>query len=123
MPKDLSLNYLEIPSNNLSASKSFFTAVFDWSFTDFPDPESGEVNYTAFDLDNIDGGFYLSDKKMSTDNGSALIVFYCSDIEVTQEKIIAAGGSIPVPTFAFPGGQRFHFNDPCGNEYAAWSEQ
>ena len=110
------INYLEFPASDLVAVKQFFTSVFDWSFTDFG-PE-----YTAFSGAGLDGGFFKSDLHASTDNGSALVVFYSNNLEVTQQKIEAAGGKIIQAIFSFPGGRRFHFSDPTGNEYAVWSD-
>ena len=110
------INYVEFPSKNLEATKSFFTSAFGWSFTDYG-PE-----YTAFSNEGIDGGFFKSDISCSTEKGSALIVFYSKELENTRAKIEAAGGSIIKPIFSFPGGRRFHFIDPCGNEYAVWSD-
>jgi len=49
-------------------------------------------------------------------------VLYSNDLEVTQNKIEKAGGKVIKPTFSFPGGRRFHFSDPNGNEFAVWSE-
>ncbi len=110
------INYLEFPAKDITAAKKFFTAVFDWSFTDYgPD-------YIAFSNAGIDGGFYQSDLNVSTKTGSVLIVFYSKEIEATQSKIITAGGKITQAIFEFPGGHRFHFTDPNGNEYAAWSD-
>lgn len=110
------INYVEFPAKNIEATKAFFTAVFGWSFEDYG-PE-----YAAFSDEGIDGGFYKSDLNVSTDNGSALIVFYSQGLENTQSKIESAGGSIIKPVYSFPGGRRFHFGDPNGNEYAVWSE-
>jgi len=59
---------------------------------------------------------------VATKNGSPLIVLYSNDLEATQNKIEQAGGKIIKPTFSFPGGRRFHFNDPNGNEFAVWSQ-
>lgn len=70
----------------------------------------------------LDGGFYLSDKSVSTDNGSALVVFYSKDLQNILDKIIQNGGEIVKPIFDFPGGRRFHFTDSTGNEFAVWSE-
>ena len=110
------INYLEFPAKDLSVAKSFFAAVFGWEFIDFGD------TYVAFANAGIDGGFYQSDKVVSIENGSALAVFYSSDLENTQAKIEAAGGTVVRPIFIFPGGRRFHFTDPNGNEYAVWSD-
>ena len=110
------INYVEFPANDIEATKAFFTTVFDWSFIDYGS------EYTAFSNEGIDGGFFKSDLIVSTENGSALIVFYSKDLEQTQAKIKRAGGSIIKPIFSFPGGRRFHFGDPSGNEYAVWSD-
>ena len=110
------INYVEFPAKDIKKAKAFFTAVFAWSFEDYG-PE-----YSAFANAGIDGGFYQSDLKVSSSNGSALIVFYSKDLEQTQSKIESAGGSIIKPVFSFPGGRRFHFEDPNGNEYAVWSD-
>jgi predicted enzyme related to lactoylglutathione lyase len=109
------IDYVEFPSTDISVTKAFFTAVFGWAFTDYG-PE-----YTAFSDAGLSGGFFLSDKTVSTDNGSALVVLYSENLEQTQEAVLLAGGSIIKAVFSFPGGRRFHFADPNGNEYAVWS--
>lgn len=110
------INYVEFPAKDIEATKTFFTNAFDWSFTDYgPD-------YTAFSDQGIDGGFFKSDAVATTELGSALIVFYSKQLEQTQNKVEHAGGHIIKPIFSFPGGRRFHFSDPNGNEYAVWSD-
>lgn len=111
------INYVELPSNNLSATKSFFSSVFEWSFQDFG-PE-----YTAFFNAGINGGFFKSELKANTSNGSALIVLYSTNLEETFSKVVDAGGSIVKEIFSFPGGRRFHFTEPSGNELAVWSDK
>ncbi len=115
MPEHEKINYIELPAKDIEATKSFFTSVFGWSFVDYG-PE-----YTAFANAGIDGGFFKSDLAASTENGSVLVVFYSDELEKTQSNIANAGGSIIKPVFSFPGGRRFHFSDPNGNEYAVWS--
>jgi len=110
------INYVEFPAKDIGATKAFFTAVFGWSFVDYG-PE-----YTAFSNEGLDGGFFKSNLTVSPETGSALIVFYSKALEQTQSKIEHAGGSISKPIFSFPGGRRFHFQDPNGNEYAVWSD-
>ncbi len=70
----------------------------------------------------LDGGFYLSDKVVTTDQGSVLVVLYSKDFAGTLENVKSAGGEIVRDIFSFPAGRRFHFSDPGGNEYAVWSE-
>ena len=110
------INYIEFPAKDIEATKEFFTSVFGWSFEDYG-PE-----YSAFSNEGVDGGFFQSDLSVSTKNGSALIVFYSKNIEETQSKIEQAGGLIVRSIFTFPGGRRFLFTDPNGNEYAVWSD-
>lgn len=116
MTKHNKINYIEIPAKNIEATKAFFSEVFGWSFVDYgPD-------YCSFSAQGVDGGFFKSDLVVSTSNGSPLIVLYSNVLEATQDNIKKAGGNIVEPTFSFPGGRRFHFSDPNGNEFAVWSE-
>jgi predicted enzyme related to lactoylglutathione lyase len=111
------INYVEFPANDFDATKIFFKAVFDWSFIDYgPD-------YVAFSGAGLDGGFYQSDLSSLARNGSALIIFFSNNLEQTQSKIKSAGGEIIQSIFDFPGGRRFHFSDPNGNEFAVWSNE
>jgi len=110
------MNYVEFPAKDLAATKAFFESVFGWSFTDYG-PE-----YTAFENQGLDGGFFKSDLASSTEKGAALIVFYSNQLEATLAKVETAGGSILRPIYSFPGGRRFHFTEPSGNEFAVWGE-
>jgi len=116
MNKHEKINYVEFPAKDIEATKTFFSTVFGWSFVDYG------AEYVAFSDQGLDGGFYQSDLSVSTDTGSALIVFYSNALEETLSKIEKAGGKILKPIFSFPGGRRFHFGDPNGNEYAVWSD-
>lgn len=110
------INYLEIPARDIEANKQFFAQLFGWEFVDYgPD-------YCAFSNQGIDGGFFRSDLNVSQDNGSVLIVFYSDALENAVERVENAGGKIHKSVYPFPGGRRFHFTDPSGNEYAIWSE-
>jgi predicted enzyme related to lactoylglutathione lyase len=110
------INYVEFPARDLAGTKRFFQSVFGWSFTDYG-PE-----YTAFENQGLDGGFFQSDLASSTEKGAALIVLYSNQLEATLAKVEQAGGSILRPIYSFPGGRRFHFAEPSGNEFAVWSE-
>ena len=116
MSKHEKISYLEFPAKDLAIAKTFFKQAFGWSFVDYG-PE-----YAAFTDAGLAGGFYKSDLIASTQTGSVLVVLYSKALQTTQAKIEKAGGKIIKPIFAFPGGRRFHFSDPNGNEYAVWSE-
>lgn len=110
------INYLELPAKDIPAIKAFYQQVFAWKFTDYGD------GYTAFNDGVIDGGFYQTDVRTSYEAGGALIVFYSKELEKTADKVIHHGGKIVKDIFEFPGGRRFHFIDPNGNELAVWSD-
>ena len=116
MPQDRRIDYLELPANDFDAVQRFYQSVFGWTFEDYG-PE-----YRAFNDGRLDGGFYKSDARSDPDTGAALIVFYAADLEAVQASVSAAGGSIVKPVFDFPGGRRFQFTDPHGNELAVWSD-
>jgi uncharacterized protein len=108
---DLRIDYLELGTRDLPATKKFYAEVFGWQLTDYgPD-------YTSFADGRLTGGF-----RADGDPGkSPLVVIYAVDLDATRKKVEAAG----VKTFnvhSFPGGRRFHFVDPGGNELAVWSE-
>ena len=110
------INYVEFAASDLTATKQFFTNCFGWQFEDFG-PE-----YTAFSNEGLDGGFFYSEQVATAANGSPLIVFYSNDLTASYEKVVASGGRIAKEIFAFPGGRRFHFVEPSGNEFAVWAE-
>ncbi|MDZ7715336.1 MAG: VOC family protein [Balneolaceae bacterium] len=117
MSKHKTIDYLELPASDIPTTKRFFKEVFDWTFTDYG------TEYTSFESEGMTGGFYQSDLHSSTENGAALIIFYSSDLEATQKQVKEAGGTIVKPVFSFPGGRRFHFTEPSGNEFAVWSDK
>ena len=109
------INYVEYPAKDIEATKRFFAAAFDWSFVDYgPD-------YSAFFNQGLDGGFFRSNLASTAENGAALLVFFSENLEGTQVKVKNAGGVISTEPFSFPGGRRFHFIEPSGNEFAVWS--
>jgi uncharacterized protein len=109
------VSYVEFPAKDLEATKQFFSAAFGWSFVDYgPD-------YISFSNQGVDGGFFRSQQCSSTKNGGALIVLLSQDLEATEAKVKKAGGIICQGIFSFPGGRRFHFIEPSGNELAVWS--
>ena len=107
------LDYLEMQAGDgtLAQVKSFYAAAFGWRFTDYG------PSYAAF-AEGLDGGFDGG----ATRATKPLPVLHAHDLEKTLAAVTAAGGTIVKPIFSFPGGRRFHFTDPAGNELAVWSE-
>lgn len=116
MSTTMKIDYLEFPANDLDAVEAFYVAVFGWSFEDYgPD-------YRAFSDGKIDGGFYRAELSSSADDGAALVIFHTEHLEQAQAAVENAGGKIVKPIFSFPGGRRFQFSDPAGNELAVWTK-
>ncbi len=108
------INYIEFKANDLIRIKEFYGQAFGWTFTDYG-PE-----YVAFSNSGLEGGFAQSDETIT--NG-ALVVLYHENLEEIQEKVVRSGGTVVQEIFSFPGGRRFHFTDPSGNELAIWSDK
>ncbi len=112
--KNNHINYVEFKANDLEKIKEFYNRAFGWKFIDYG------PTYVAFTESGIDGGFEKTNDKIV--NG-ALVVLYHQDLQSIKEKVVDAGGEISKDIFAFPGGRRFHFIDPSGNELAIWSDK
>jgi len=114
--RDGRIDYVELAANDLPATRLFFETVFNWTFQDWgPD-------YISFKDGAMNGGFYSSDGFSRIESGGALVVLYHSNLEDISEKVVLEGGTIEKEIFSFPGGRRFHFLEPSGNEFAIWSE-
>ena len=109
------INYIEFRAQDLEAVKAFYSRAFGWEFVDYG------PTYTAFEKNaGIAGGFEQSDEPVA--NG-ALVILYHDNLEAIIKTVQNAGGRISKEIFSFPGGRRFHFEDPAGNELAIWSDK
>lgn len=112
--KDNHISYIEFKANDIEKVKQFYAECFGWTFRDYgPD-------YASFSESGVYGGFEKSEKDIV--NG-ALVVLFHHNIDLIKAKIMATGGEISKDIFSFPGGRRFHFLDPSGNELAVWSDK
>jgi predicted enzyme related to lactoylglutathione lyase len=112
MPRHHTIDYVEITVPDVEAAKAFYGSAFGWSFNDYG-PEYAGIKGP----DKEDGGL-----RRATEPRSPLAILYSDDLEATLDAVTAAGGTILDPISSFPGGRRFHFADPAGNELAVWSE-
>lgn len=109
----LKIDYVEFDSADIAQSQTFFAKAFGWEFVDYG-PE-----YQAFANAGLDGGIGRAEGQAS---GRALVILKADDLEAALDAVVAAGGEITRPIFGFPGGRRFQFREPGGNELAVWSE-
>jgi uncharacterized protein len=116
MSKDNQIDLIEFPAKDaeeLQTVTQFFSTVFGWQYKDW-----GGIYSDTPDSGLQSGVIATPDRP-----AAPLTVVYAKDLEATKENIVTAGGTIVRDTYPFPGGRRFHFTDPAGNELAVWSEQ
>ena len=112
--KHNNIDYIEFTVSDMKESKNFYSTAFGWTFADYG-PEYAGIKGDDGEV----GGFALG----KVTSGSTLVVLYSTNLENTLKDIQTAGGKITRETFEFPGGRRFHFEDPSGNELAVWSDK
>ena len=110
------IDYFELPATDLAAAKRFYSAAFDWRFTDYG-PNYAGFGYAGADRES---GGISNDPDHTRD---PLAILYSDNLEASEQRVQLAGGTIVKPIFSFPGGRRFHFADPSGNELAVWSDK
>jgi predicted enzyme related to lactoylglutathione lyase len=108
------IDYVEFTVINMREAKRFYAEAFGWQFTDYG-PEYAGIRKA----DGEAGGLRLGSE---VSRGGPLVILYSADLTATLAAVQAAGGRITTEPFAFPGGRRFHFEDPSGNELAVWGE-
>ncbi|WP_103070424.1 VOC family protein [Aquimarina sediminis] len=108
------INFIELQALDLKEIKKFYGNTFGWTFTDYGD------QYVDFHDAGISGGF-AKVKEIST--GGTLVVLYHEDLSLALGNVIKNGGKISKDIFSFPGGRRFEFLDPSGNQMSIWSDK
>ena len=104
------LNYVELPVPETGPAKAFYERVFGWEMSDFG------PTYAATTSGDTDIGLQAEPEEATR---APLPVIEVDDLEATLAAVQDAGGAVVRPIFSFPGGRRFHFVDPGGNEMAA----
>lgn len=111
------INYIELSAIDLAAAKQFFSSAFDWQFNDYGPDYAGIRKRSG---DGECGGICRSENVLA---GGPLVILYSLDLEASLSSVQKAGGRITKEIFSFPGGRRFQFTDPSGNELAVWSDK
>ncbi|SEQ31377.1 hypothetical protein SAMN05428969_2681 [Devosia sp. YR412] len=104
------IDYIEFPSTNRVLSSAFFQAAFGWGIVSYgPD-------YDALSHAGIDSGIDQAAEKVA----ATMAIVRTDDLDAAERRVRSAGGVITRPQFDFPGGRRFHFREPGGNEMAVY---
>jgi predicted enzyme related to lactoylglutathione lyase len=109
------IDYIEFTVRDLAAAKRFYAAAFGWQFNDYG-PEYAGIKGGTGEV----GGLHQSNEARTR---GPLVILYSKDLEKSVATVKAVGGKILREPYAFPGGRRFHFTDPSGNELGVWSEK
>ena len=104
------IDYIEFPSSNRAVTSAFLQAAFGWGITSYG------PGYDGINNAGIDGGIDQSDNRVA----ATMAVIRTGDLDDAERRVKAAGGTITRPQFDFPGGRRFHFREPGGNEMAVY---
>jgi uncharacterized protein len=115
MHKHHAIDYIELTVKDMAAAKRFYGRAFGWAFTDYG-PEYAGIQGDGKEV----GGLHRTDALRL---GGPLVVLYSDDLDASLAGVRSAGGKIVKEPFAFPGGRRFHFADPSGNELAVWASR
>ena len=105
------LDYVELPAKDIAATRSFYEQAFGWTMTQFA------PTYAATTSGDTDMGLQSDSAERPA---APLPVVQVPDLEAALASVESAGGEIVKPIRSFPGGRRFHFKDPSGNELAVW---
>lgn len=108
------IDYIEWPAGDLGPVREFYAQAFGWGFVDYG------PTYTALSGAGLDGGF---DADVTHATPKPLVILYSDNLEQSREAVIKAGGVLTHDIFDFPGGRRFQFSDPSGNELGVWSDK
>jgi predicted enzyme related to lactoylglutathione lyase len=114
MQQHHTIDYIEFTVRDMAEAQRFYGEAFGWAFTDYGPDYAG--------IQRGDGGEVgglRQDAEVAT--GGPLVILYSDDLEASVDAVRAAGGRVVKEIFSFPGGRRFHFQDPSGNELAVWS--
>ncbi len=115
----MSIDYIEISVTDMAIAREFYGAAFGWQFTSYGDGYSG-IRTAAEEGADEAGGLTLAEEVV---RGGPLVLLYSDDLDATAATVTAAGGEIVNGPYEFPGGRRFHFLDPSGNELGVWAEK
>jgi len=102
--------FVELPVGAKEPTQSFYAKAFDFSMTDFG------PTYSCTMSGDVDLGLQADSAEASR---APLPVIQVDSLETTEALVRQSGGVITKEAFSFPGGRRFHFRDPSGNELAA----
>ncbi|NHA15769.1 VOC family protein [Thioalkalivibrio sp. XN279] len=108
------IDYIEFCVTDMARAKQFYAEAFGWEFNDYG-PEYAGIRKPGGEA----GGLRAAPDAVT---GGPLVILYSRDLERSLASVRAAGGRITLEPFTFPGGRRFHFLDPSGNELAVWAE-
>ena len=107
------LDYVEIAAPDLPTAMDFYSRAFGWEFTQYGPGyagiRSGDGEAGGLSAEGVPG------------TGGPLVLLYSADLDATVAAVLAAGGTVVNGPYSFPGGRRFHFRDPAGNELGVWA--
>jgi uncharacterized protein len=109
------IDYIELMVSDLAEAKAFYGSAFGWTFNDYGPAYAG---IRSPDGEGEVGGL---NPARGPQRGGPLVLLYSDDLDGSVSAVEAAGGEVVEGPYEFPGGRRFHFTDPSGNELGVWA--
>jgi len=104
------IDYVELSAPQLDTARAFYRTAFGWGFNDY-----GPGYASIQGPDGAEAGGLALDGP-----STPLVILYSDDVDASRQAVVEAGGTVVREPYEFPGGRRFHFTDPAGNELAVW---
>ena len=117
-PRHHRIDYVEIATTDIARSKKFYADAFGWAFNDYGPDYAGIQGATPDDAEV--GG--LNPEAAPSPEG-VFVQLFSDDLDASVEAVKAAGGEVVNGPYGFPGGRRFHFTDPSGNQLGVWTAE
>jgi predicted enzyme related to lactoylglutathione lyase len=113
------IDYIELPVDEIAAAKAFYSEAFGWSFTDYG-PDYAGIQHSTEAGEEVGG---LTAHAAGPRGAGPFVLLFSTDVDASAAAVTAAGGTVTEGPYEFPGGRRFHFTDPSGNTLGVWAEQ
>lgn len=113
------IDYVELTVTDLEQARRFYSRAFGWGFNDYGPQYAGIQDPQDAEAPEV-GGLALGERVRA---GGPFVLLYSTDLDRSVEAVREAGGRVVRGPYAFPGGRRFHFTDPSGNELGVWAQR
>ena len=110
------ISYIELAVDDLAVTRAFYARAFGWEFNDYG------PTYAGIRAPGGEGEVGGLNAGSTPTRGGPLVLIRSQDLEASHAAVTEAGGEIAKAIDAYPGGRRFSFLDPSGNELGVFQD-